>query len=303
MNGNDTRDSASTCDGADTRDSAATERKDTMSDTVTVTKRHQAARLSPPRLRQAEQPILAADDVHKRYVLSKENAVDALRGASLEVGRGEMVAIMGPSGSGKSTLLHILGCLDSADKGEVWVNGRKVNQLSARAVTGIRRHEVGFIFQSFNLVPTLTAVENVALAAEYAGRGRREAMRQARAALAQVGLADRASHRPHELSGGQQQRVAIARALVNEPAVIMGDEPTGNLDTTSSADVIRMMRLINRETGTTFVLVTHDTDVAHACDRIVHMRDGVVVREEAGGGSLFDVDFRTQAEDELPAAV
>jgi putative ABC transport system ATP-binding protein len=225
--------------------------------------------------------ILKADGVTKRYELGKENYVDALRGATVEIKTGEMVAIMGPSGSGKSTLLHILGCLDNADAGEVWLNGRRVDGLNSGAVAKVRRREVGFIFQGFNLVPSLSALDNVALAAEYAGKTRREALHLARRALDDVDLADRAGHRPTELSGGQQQRVAIARALINEPGVIMGDEPTGNLDTTNSVDVMRMMREINLATGTTFVLVTHDPDVAAGCDRIIHMRDGVVVRDEA----------------------
>ncbi len=183
---------------------------------------------------------------------------------------------MGPSGSGKSTLLHILGCLDSVDSGEVWLDGRRVDRLSRRDLAALRRNEVGFIFQTFNLVPSFTAIENVMLAAEYAGKGRREAREAARSALAQVGLADREEHRPTELSGGQQQRVAIARALVNGPKVIFGDEPTGNLDSASSAEIVQMMHQINRETGTTFVLVTHDPGVAATCDRVFQMLDGRV---------------------------
>jgi putative ABC transport system ATP-binding protein len=220
--------------------------------------------------------IVSVKGLDKRYQLGKDNYVDALRGASVNVGAGEMVAIMGPSGCGKSTMLHMMGCLDEPDSGEVWLNGRRVDSLSTRATTKLLREEIGFIFQGFNLVSTMTALDNVALAAQYAGKSRREAQKLAREALEAVGLADRAGHRPSELSGGQQQRVAIARALVNRPAVIMGDEPTGNLDTTSSAEVIDMMRQINLLTGTTFILVTHDSDVAAACDRVIHMRDGVV---------------------------
>jgi len=232
------------------------------------------------------EPIITAKGLSKRYTLGKDNHVDALRGADVRVRRGEMVAIMGPSGSGKSTLLHVLGCLDTPDTGTIELQGRRVDNLRNGRVNQIRRNELGFIFQGFNLVPTLTAVENVALAAEYAGHSRKEATRRARRALESVGLLDRAGHRPNELSGGQQQRAAIARALVNEPVVIFGDEPTGNLDTASSADVIAMMRDINLNTGTTFVLVTHDPDVAAACDRIVHMRDGEVVREEVASVRL-----------------
>jgi putative ABC transport system ATP-binding protein len=225
--------------------------------------------------------IIEAHDVHKRYELGKDNYVEALRGASLNIGTGEMVAIMGPSGSGKSTLLHILGCLDSPDSGEVLLRGRRVEAASGRALTYIRRKEVGFIFQGYNLVPSLTALENVALAAEYAGQNRREAHKLAMEALEAVGLADRAKHLPAELSGGQQQRAAIARALVNRPAVVLGDEPTGNLDTANSAEVMMMMRDINLTTGTTFVLVTHNPEVAGQCDRVIEVRDGVVVNQAA----------------------
>ena len=221
--------------------------------------------------------VLSAKGLTKRYTLGKENHIDALRGASLDVRAGEMVAIMGPSGSGKSTIMHMLGCLDEADAGEVWLNGRRVDGLGGRALTRVRRSELGFIFQGFNLVPTLTALDNVALAAEYAGLSRRAAQDAAREALRKVGLEDRTDHLPTELSGGQQQRVAIARSLVNGPAVVFGDEPTGNLDSANSADVMRMMRQINLSTGTTFVLVTHNAEVAESCDRVIRMRDGVVV--------------------------
>jgi putative ABC transport system ATP-binding protein len=221
--------------------------------------------------------IVSVKGLQKRYQLGKDNYVDALRGASVNVGAGEMVAIMGPSGCGKSTMLHMMGCLDAPDSGEVWLNGRRVDDLNTRATTKLLREEIGFIFQGFNLVSTMSALDNVALAAQYAGKSRRDAQKVAREALAAVGLADRADHRPSELSGGQQQRAAIARALVNRPAVIMGDEPTGNLDTASSGEVIDMMREVNLLTGTTFILVTHDPDVAAACDRVIHMRDGVVI--------------------------
>lgn len=234
--------------------------------------------------------IIRGIDIRKRYVMGKDNFVDALRGASLDVLAGEMVGIMGPSGSGKSTLLHILGCLDSLDSGEVWLGGRRVDTLRRGDLAELRRNEVGFIFQTYNLVPSLTALENVMLAAEYAGKGRREARELSKKALALVGLPDRERHRPTELSGGQQQRVAIARALVNGPKVIFGDEPTGNLDSSSSAEVVDMMRRVNRETGTTFVLVTHDQGVADTCDRVLHMLDGLVTNDngsrprDAGAG-------------------
>ena len=220
--------------------------------------------------------VIRGIDIRKRYVMSEDNFVDALQGASLEIREGEMVAIMGSSGSGKSTLLHIVGCLDSLDSGEVWLDGRRVDDLGRRDLAQLRRKEVGFIFQTFNLVSSYTAAENVMLAAEYAGKGRREAREAARSALARVGLADREGHRPTELSGGQQQRVAIARALVNGPKVIFGDEPTGNLDSAASGEIIAMMHEINRDTGTTFVLVTHDAGVAGTCDRVFQMLDGRV---------------------------
>ncbi|MCL5736270.1 MAG: ABC transporter ATP-binding protein [Actinobacteria bacterium] len=220
--------------------------------------------------------LIKGVNIHKRYVMSKDNYVDALQGASVEIQQGEMVAVMGPSGSGKSTLLHILGCLDSLNSGEVWLDGRRVDVLTGRDLTRLRRNEVGFIFQTFNLVPSLTALENVALAAHYAGKGKRASDEDAKEALAQVGLSDRHKHRPNELSGGQQQRVAIARALVNKPKVIFGDEPTGNLDSASSEEIVARMHRINRDTGTTFVLVTHDAGVAQTCDRVVHMLDGRV---------------------------
>jgi putative ABC transport system ATP-binding protein len=224
----------------------------------------------------AAKTIIRGVGLNKRYVMGADNYVDAVKDAVVEIKQGEMVAVMGPSGSGKSTLVHMLGCLDSADSGEVWLDGRRVDNLSRRDLAKLRRTEVGFIFQTFNLVPSFSALENVMLAAEYAGKGRREARGAAQAALAQVGLADRMDHRPTELSGGQQQRVAIARALVNGPKVIFGDEPTGNLDSASSAEIVEMMHEINEQTGTTFVLVTHDPGVAATCDRVLHMLDGRV---------------------------
>lgn len=225
--------------------------------------------------------IIRGKGLNKRYVMSEDNYVDAVKDASVEIRQGEMVAVMGPSGSGKSTLVHVLSCLDSADSGEIWLGGRRVDNLSRRDLAKLRRAEVGFIFQTFNLVTSFTALENVMLAAEYAGKSRREARRAAQEALIQVGLGDRMGHRPTELSGGQQQRVAIAGALVNSPKVIFGDEPTGNLDSASSAEIVQTMSDINEQTGTTFVLVTHDFNVASTCDRVFHMLDGRVTN--AGG--------------------
>lgn len=218
----------------------------------------------------------------KRYRLGKDNFVDALRGASLEIEEGEMAAIMGPSGSGKSTLMHIAGCLDVPDAGELWLHGLRVDRLRGKALTQLRGREVGFIFQGFNLISTMSALENVALAAEYAGSSRRDAAQKAGKLLELVGLSDRMKHVPSELSGGQQQRVAIARALVNQPRIVMGDEPTGDLDTATSEEIVAAMRAVNREQGTTFLIVTHNSEVAAACDRTIRMRDGVVEGQLVG---------------------
>ena len=229
--------------------------------------------------------LLEGRNLRKTYRLGRRNTVEALRGVDIAIEAGEMVAIMGPSGSGKSTLMHILGLLHGPDRNggpapEVLVDGRSVAALSDRARTQLRAKTMGFVFQAFNLVPTLTALENVALAGEYAGMSRTRAASIAREALSWVGLADRADHRPMELSGGEQQRVAIARSLVNEPALVLADEPTGNLDSARSAEVLALLRRFNRERGQTIVLVTHDPEVGAAADRIVRMRDGHIVADE-----------------------
>ena len=221
--------------------------------------------------------MIKTKDLCKRYELGKGNFVNALRGVDMEIDKGEMVAIMGPSGSGKSTAMHLIGCLDKPDSGEVYIDGNRVDNQYNGTLTRIRSREIGFIFQGFNLIPTMTAMENVALAAEYAGASKRDAHDAAKKAIEQVGLKDRMYHRPSELSGGQQQRVAIARAIVNKPGVILGDEPTGDLDTATSHEIMEMMRDINITTGTTFVLVTHNPEVAEACDRTIRMRDGEVI--------------------------
>jgi putative ABC transport system ATP-binding protein len=229
--------------------------------------------------------LLEGRNLRKTYRLGRRNTVEALRGVDVSIDPGEMVAIMGPSGSGKSTLMHILGLLHAPDRNhgpapEVRIDGASVANLSDRARTQMRATTMGFVFQAFNLVPTLTALENVALAGEYAGQSRTRATAAAREALGWVGLADRAGHRPMELSGGEQQRVAIARSLVNEPAIVLADEPTGNLDSGRSAEVLELLKRFNRERGQTVVLVTHDTEVGAFCDRIIRMRDGLVVADE-----------------------
>ena len=225
--------------------------------------------------------LLEGRNLRKTYRLGRRNVVPALRGVDITIDVGEMVAIMGPSGSGKSTLMHLIGLLHAPDRDggptpELTVDGQDVLRASERERTKMRARSLGFVFQSFNLVSTLNAAENVALAREYAGLGRREAARGAREALEWVGLSDRAGHRPMELSGGEQQRVAIARALVNRPRMVLADEPTGNLDSVKSAEVLDLLRRFNLEREQTTVLVTHDPEVGARCDRIVLMRDGVI---------------------------
>ena len=229
--------------------------------------------------------LLEGRNLRKTYRLSRKNTIEALRGADVTIEAGEMVAIMGPSGSGKSTLMHILGLLHSPDRNgggapTLTVAGVDATSLSDRERTRVRATQMGFVFQQFNLVPTLTAEENVALAAEYAGVKGNKAKEMARESLALVGLEDRGSHRPSELSGGEQQRVALARALVNKPTLVLADEPTGNLDSGRSAEILALFRDFNRQHGQTFIIVTHDAEVAAACDRVIHMRDGVIVGEE-----------------------
>jgi len=223
-------------------------------------------------------PVLALRGITKTYRMGAENIVQALREVDLDIGRGELVAIMGPSGSGKSTLMNILGCLDVPDSGSYVIAGQDVAKLSDDQLAAIRNAQVGFVFQTFNLLPRLDALENVELPLLYGG-DRRDRRGRAERALAQVGLGDRMRHRPTELSGGQQQRVAIARALLNDPALILADEPTGNLDSRSSAEILAIFQGLN-DAGKTVVMVTHEPDVADHCRRIVRMRDGKVSADE-----------------------
>jgi putative ABC transport system ATP-binding protein len=225
--------------------------------------------------------LLEGRGLRKTYRLGRGNTVDALRGVDIAIDSGEMVAIMGPSGSGKSTLMHILGLLHGPDMDDgprpaLTFDGRDMVDLNEGERTKIRARQMGFVFQDFNLVPTLSALENVMLACEYAGVGGAAARTAALDALELVGLRDRADHRPAELSGGERQRLAIARAVAMRPSVLLADEPTGNLDSERSEEVLALMRRFNREHGQTLILVTHDPEVGEACDRIVRMRDGKI---------------------------
>jgi putative ABC transport system ATP-binding protein len=226
----------------------------------------------------AHPPIIDLEDVHKTYELG-EISVRALRGVTLQVQRGEYVAIMGSSGSGKSTLMHILGCLDVPTAGVYRLNGHDMRTTDEDELADLRNREIGFVFQSFNLIPRTRAVANIELPLSYAGLGRAVRRRRALEALRQVGLEDRVEHMPSELSGGQQQRVAIARALVTNPAMILADEPTGNLDSASTREVLAIFERLSDE-GRTIILITHEAEVADHADRIIRLSDGEVVSDE-----------------------
>jgi putative ABC transport system ATP-binding protein len=235
--------------------------------------------------------LLHARGLTKRYG-NGDGSVRAVDGVDLEVHRGETVAVAGPSGCGKSTLLHLLGGLDRPDDGEIRLAGRRLDALSERALAHVRRHEVGFVFQAFHLMEELTAQENVEFPALLAGCPPRSARVRARELLNQVGLADRAAHLPTAMSGGQRQRVAVARALVNEPLIVLADEPTGNLDSTATLEVLRLLESL-RTTGLTLVIATHDERVAATADRLISMRDGAFVGQTrmtgGAGGTLADL--------------
>ncbi len=224
-------------------------------------------------------PIVEAEHVVKTYETG-DVEVQALRGVSLRVARGEMVAIMGPSGCGKTTLLNCLSGLDTIDSGIIRIAGTDINTMSDNAKTTFRARQMGFVFQFYNLLPVLSAVENVELPLVVSGVGAKAARQRALEALAQVGLAGWAGHRPAQLSGGQRQRVTIARALVNDPAIVWADEPTGDLDSTTADEIMTLMEQLNAEHQQTFVIVTHDSSIGARCHRIIRMRDGEIVGEE-----------------------
>jgi putative ABC transport system ATP-binding protein len=218
--------------------------------------------------------LVRLEDVTKVYIMD-EVEVPALRGITLSIARGEFLSMMGPSGSGKSTLMNLIGCLDRPTSGRVIIDGRDVSRLSDDALAEIRRKKIGFVFQQFNLIPRLSALENVALPMWFAGVEKNQRLRRAAALLERVGLGERLKHKPTELSGGERQRVAIARALANDPELILADEPTGNLDSKSGDEVLDLLESLNRE-GRTIVLVTHDLDYGRRAKRMIRLRDGLI---------------------------
>ena len=222
--------------------------------------------------------VIKTENIWKVYELGAEK-IPAVQGIDLEVQKGEYVAIMGPSGSGKSTLMNLIGCLDTPTNGTYYLNGKLVSQMNDDELAAIRNKEIGFVFQTFNLLPRATALHNVELPLIYSGAKAEERIEKAKQALRMVDLEDRMMHKPNELSGGQRQRVAVARALVNSPAILLADEPTGNLDTATGVDIMNLFDRLHKQ-GNTVILITHELDVAKYADRIIHIRDGKIEREE-----------------------
>ena len=222
--------------------------------------------------------MISVNDLKKTYIMGSEK-VHALQSVTLDIGKNEYVALMGPSGSGKSTLMNLLGCLDTPTSGEYFLNGTNVSTMEDGELAEVRNKEIGFVFQTFNLLPRLTALDNVALPLVYSGLSKAKRIEKAKKALEAVGLGDRITHKPNELSGGQRQRVAVARALVNDPAIILADEPTGNLDTKTSIEIMALFEEIHKA-GNTVILVTHEPDIAEHAHRIIRLRDGLVEVDE-----------------------
>ena len=224
-----------------------------------------------------QKELITIKDIGRKYVIGTE-VIHALKSVSLSINQGEFVALMGPSGSGKSTLMNILGCLDTPTKGDYILNGTNVSQMSDNELAEVRNKEIGFVFQTFNLLPRSTSLDNVALPLIYAGASKKERDARAQQALENVGLGNRVTHKPNELSGGQRQRVAVARALINNPSIILADEPTGNLDTKTSVEIMGLLEEIHSK-GNTIILVTHEEDIAQHAHRIVRMRDGLIEKD------------------------